>query len=254
MDLVSFHRSVSGYTDPIVDFLNKGLDLYFHYFGNGGLFSILVQAFFIAAVIRTAFRVRDAVYWFGESCFNGRLSDMPLVWTERNVSFKNRDLVISGRIDEVRRTEVGDLLVGDIKTPFDHKISAEDIAELSLNRHLLSLEFPEKNVRENGYIRLVCPTTGRSKYVPIKLHDRKWFDALIERYVESRSSNEEVKGKFDVTTCSECFYASRCLGITVTSGSDAKTDFEDDFVQSTLPSAVRRHDVGARGESHYLKN
>lgn len=254
MDLVNFHRLASAYTDPIVLFLNKGFDLYFHYFGNGGFLSILVQALFFYAVITTAFRLRDVVHWFGESCFNGRLSDMPLVWTERVVLFRNKSITISGRIDEVRKTETGDLLVGDIKTPFDHQISAEDIAELSLNRHLLSIEFPDKRIRENGYIRLVCSETGQSKYVPVKLHDRKWFESLIERYVESRSSREDAQGVFDVSTCVECSFGGNCTGVNLTSGIKNNADVEDDFVQNTLPSAVRRHGTGARGANHYLNN
>lgn len=238
MDLVAFHKAASPYTDSMVDVVNQTIDIYMQLFSGGSAYFWIVQFFILYGVIRAIAFVRSSVLEFGIPMFNGRMMDMKILSTETEVSLRVGSLLVEGRIDEIRITEVDDLIVGDIKTPLNHRISSEDIAELSLYRHLLAKSNPGRKVRQNGYFRLVDPDCGESHFVPVKLHDEKWFESLLSSYEEARRRKSTPSSVADVQVCKSCCYASGCLGVEI---EETRTE-EDAAISSPQDSAFLDED------------
>lgn len=220
MDLIAFYDLTSGVMKPIgqsvvslVEFAQRNHAQYGYWFD-------VPAAVGLIKLLHTLHRIR---WWFIDSCspfFDQRMASMAVVASEVSMELERFGVRINGRVDEVRLMENGDWLVGDIKTPLTHRITQEDIAELSLNRHLVARLNSDAKVRKNGYIRLVDDQTGGEKFVAVKLHDDAWFDELIQEY--ARVERDHIRCIGDVETCMNCSYADSCYPSVLPTPGDAE--------------------------------
>lgn len=212
MDLIALHNSLSSITNPVSGMFDRVVIFYAKVWIDGGWSFWFFHIALIYFIIRISGFIKAFVGGAGGVFFNARMMKMKIIASEMDVNYDVGSLQISGRADEVRLTENGDWLVGDIKTPMSHDITEEDIASLSIYRHILKRKKPGVKFRKNGYFRLVDPSTGESNFVPVRLHDETWFKNLTESYVKARKENRELEGVFEVPVCNRCNFAKTCLG------------------------------------------
>lgn len=230
MDLIAFHNSLSSITNPISGMFDRVVIFYAKVWIDGGLSFWFFHIALIYFIIRMAGFINAFVGGAGGVFFNARMMKMKIIAAEMDVNLDVGPLRISGRADEVRMTENGDWLVGDIKSPMSHEITEEDIASLSIYRNILKRKNPGVKFRKNGYFRLVDPSTGESNFVPVRLHDEVWFKNLTESYIKAKEENRELEGIFEVPVCRGCNFAKKCLdgqNFERNSRSDLKIDDSD---------------------------
>lgn len=136
---------------------------------------------------------------------NGTLfaSEHPLV------VYHKSGLLIVGRCDEIRaKNGVGYIINNkrrDIKT-----ITNEDIAELSIYRHLAEKSL-KLQISRTGLLRFINED-GTFKYTKIDPKEGAWAENLISRYIASRSKAITTQIA-SIKHCCVCRYALECYEI-----------------------------------------
>lgn len=210
MDLIAFHDMAAVIMDPLgravvaaVDFVRGTHQAY-------GLVADGVLALIAFKLVRYFLGIRSWIIDYFRVFFDLRMRDLAIVMSEAPIELAVGDVKITGRVDEVRTMENGDWVVGDIKTPLHHRVTMEDIAELSINRHVIARRNPRVTVRANGYFRLIDDESGNERFMVVRLHDDKWFEDLIKSYATRKADDDRNLGVAAVEPCMNCRFAGQC--------------------------------------------
>lgn len=102
---------------------------------------------------------------------------------------------LTGRIDQVFKTDDDVLILLDTKTRSKHETNNKDILQLSLYAQILRYSKERYKVADTAYIRTVVVYSDREKevyYTPVKLYDDEKINELL---IESEKVKKEEKIK-----------------------------------------------------------
>ena len=145
-----------------------------------------------------------------------RLLRMPVCHSEFDVSSHIFGVQVRGRIDEVRRSPKGVLVIGDHKTRNDWTATQDDIMALSFYRYLLLKSDKKAWVSKYGYIHFQSNTiNNHDKYEVVELYDNAWVERVIRSYSDVAHNRRPCTMQANINTCrvGQCDYVSACYNI-----------------------------------------